>query len=93
MLLEQFWVLAWGLVFLSSISGALVASSGVFAKPETSINPLRRSNKGLCSRDAKDKERLEYVREMNRKRFAETGEYMTEVRVEATLEPAVPSDL
>lgn len=34
-----------------------------------------------CSRDAKDREKLEYVRELNRKKFAETGEYMTDVRL------------
>ena len=38
-----------------------------------------------CSRDTKDKESLEYVREMNRKRFAETGEYMTKVSLAASL--------
>jgi len=34
-----------------------------------------------CSRDAKDRESLEYVRELNRKRFAETGEYMTKEEI------------
>lgn len=43
--------------------------------------PDRNLNFCVYSRDNKDKESLEYVREMNRKRFAETGEYMTKVWV------------
>ena len=39
-----------------------------------------------CSRDTKDKASLEYVREMNRKRFAETGEYMTKVISEQAMQ-------
>lgn len=39
------------------------------------------------SRDSKDREALENVRELNRKRFAETGEYMTKEEIAAIRQP------
>lgn len=45
------------------------------------------------SRDEKDEQRLEELRELNRQTFKETGEYLTEVRLTASMQCGLLSAL